>query len=116
MSTAAATLSPSPALSNDPARNPFEVARSHLIAALVNMRVPAAHAVGDASDHIKDAANLFDEWLFAIGGAVQERVNADLDFRTFQGVFLGAVEGDAAYAVKVAVEESSRYRTLRRAR
>lgn len=112
MSPAAATATA--VLSNVPSRNPFEIARSHLIARLVQMSVPPAHAIAEAGDHIKDAANLFDEWLAAVGGAVADRVNVDVDYRVFQGAFLGAVDGNATYEVECVIARASQYRTLRR--
>lgn len=97
------------------ARNPLEQARMHLIARLWELSVPPQHAIADIPDLIREAANIFDEWLYAVGNHVGERVNVDLDMRNFQGACLGAVEGNATYEIESAIEDSRRFRTLRRA-
>lgn len=109
MSSAAALSSPSAS------RNPLEAIRSHLIRRLCELPMPAAHAIGEVPELLRDAANIFDEFLFAIGQHVGERVNVDMDIRPFQGAFLGAVEGNADYEIECVIERSSQYRTLRRA-
>src|SRR6516225_3603644 len=84
--------------------NPFEAAKAALIARLNKLAAPSASAIGDAADHIRDAANIFDEWLYAVGSQVADRSFNDVDMRSFQGAFLGAVDGNATYEVEVACE------------
>ncbi|QPF81629.1 hypothetical protein IC762_17535 [Bradyrhizobium genosp. L] len=92
-----------------PIRNPFEAARSALIRRLVEMEVPRELSLrprrdefAHLADHIRDAANLFDEWLFAIGAEVAENANRAVDLRLFSGAFLGAVDGNATHATETA--------------
>lgn len=92
--------------------NPFEAARQALIARLLALPVP--QALGEVSDHLRDAANIFDQWLYAVGSGVADHVTVDVDMRSFQGAFLGAVDGNASYEVDCAVERAGRRRTLRR--
>jgi hypothetical protein len=114
MSSAADKTSPAPSAS----RNPFEIARSHLIRRLLELEVPPAHAIAEAPDLIRDAANIFDGWLRQVGehvadvtDASSEPINLDL----FTGQFLGAVDGNATYAVEQAMEFAPRRYTMRRA-
>ncbi|WP_407146297.1 hypothetical protein [Bradyrhizobium sp. ORS 86] len=98
-----------PASSNSPSRNPFEVARSALIKRLVDIEVPRELSLrtrplefSALADHIREAANIFDEWLFAIGTEVADNANRTVDLRLFTGAFLGAVDGNATYATETA--------------
>jgi hypothetical protein len=99
--------------STKPPSNPFEAARAALIERLLTLPVP--HALGEVADHLKDVANICDQWLFAIGGAVAEHVSVDVDMRQFSGAFLGAVDGNATYELECVTEAASRRRSYRRA-
>ncbi|EJN07915.1 hypothetical protein PMI42_07445 [Bradyrhizobium sp. YR681] len=92
--------------------NPFEAARSALIQRLLALPVPAA--IGEVSDHLRDAANVFDQWLYAVGSGVADHVSVDVDMRQFQGAFLGAVDGNATYELECANEAASRRRSFAR--
>ncbi|MCS3725457.1 hypothetical protein [Bradyrhizobium betae] len=108
MSAAADTTSSKPA----PSQNPFKAASAALIARLLALPVP--EAIGEVSDHLRDAANIFDQWLYAVGSGVADRVATDVDMRPFQGAFLGAVDGNATYEAECAVETASRRRSFAR--
>jgi hypothetical protein len=95
-----------------PTQNPFKAARLALIQRLLALPVP--EAIGDVADHLKDAANIFDQWLYAVGSGVADSVPADVDMRSFQGAFLGAVDGNATYEVECAMEAASRRRSFAR--
>lgn len=92
--------------------NPFKAARAALIQRLLALPVP--EAIGEVSDHLKDTANVLDQWLFAVGRAVADHVTVDVDMRQFQGAFLGAVDGNATYEAECAVEAASRRRSFAR--
>lgn len=92
--------------------NPFEAARSALITRLLALPVPAA--IGEVSDHLREAANIFDQWLYAVGSGVADHVTVDVDMRTFQGTFLGAVDGNAIYEVECVMANASRRRSFAR--
>lgn len=93
-------------------QNPFEAARDALIQRLLSLAVP--QAIGEVSDHLKDAANVFDQWLYAVGSGVADSVSTDVDMRQFQGAFLGAVDGNATYEVECVQEAASRRRSFAR--
>jgi hypothetical protein len=93
-------------------QNPSEAARQALIARLLALPVP--QALGEVSDHLKDAANVFDQWLYAVGSGVADHVQVDVDMRSFQGAFLGAIDGNATYEAECATEAASRRRSSRR--
>ncbi len=95
------------------ARNPFEAARSHLIRRLLDLTVPAELSprarpaqLAALADHIREAADIFDEWLAAIGGEVAETASRRLDMSVFAGAFRGAVEGNATYVAETAAYAS----------
>lgn len=92
--------------------NPFEAARAALIDRLLTLRVP--EAIGEVSEHLRETANIFDQWLYAVGSGVAEHVTVDVDMRQFQGAFLGAVDGNATYEAECIVERASRRRSFSR--
>lgn len=84
--------------------SPFEAARCTLIKALHRMPVP--QAIGSypipndfiaISDHIREAAALFDAWLGAIGHQVSDNASVMLDYRVFDAAFTEAVDGNATF-------------------
>ena len=94
------------------AANPFEAARAALIQRLLSLPVP--QAIGEVSEHLKDAANVFDQWLYAVGSGVADHVTVDVDMRSFQGAFLGAIDGNATYEVESVLEQAGRRRSFAR--
>ena len=95
------------------AANPFEAARAALIQRLLSLRVP--EAIGEVSEHLTETANVFDQWLYAVGSGVAEHVTVDVDMRQFSGGhFLGAVDGNATYEVECVLEAASRRRSFAR--
>lgn len=93
-------------------QNPFEAARDALIQRLQSLAIP--QALGDVSDHLKDVANICDQWLHAVGSGVADHVTTDVDMRLFSGQFLGAVDGNATYEVECVMEAASRRRSYAR--
>jgi len=93
------------ALSKTLSRNPFEVARSHLIRRILELQAPVAypnfptpgHHEGVAS-HIREAAEIFDEWLAAIGAEVRDNATTSISAGLFSGSFTAAVDGNEAWA------------------
>lgn len=108
MSAAADTTSTKPSTSP----NPFKAARAALIQRLLALPVP--EAIGEVSDHLRDAANIFDQWLYAVGSGVADHVTVDVDMRQFQGAFVGAIDGNATYEVECVQEAASRRRSFAR--
>lgn len=89
--------------------NPFETARRKLIARLLAMKAPGALPsfpmpcdFGAAKNHLIEAAGIFDEWLAAIGGELDDNTQASIDMRSFRGAFTDAVDGNASYAFEQA--------------
>jgi hypothetical protein len=97
---------------SSPTQNPFEAARSALIDRILALPIP--QAIGEVSDHLRDAANVFDQWLYAVGSGVSDQVMVDVDMRQFQGAFVGAVDGNATYEVECVMEAASRRRSFAR--
>jgi hypothetical protein len=90
-------------------RNPFEIARAHLIRRLIDAEVPRALPVRPHSscfdavaDHIKDFANIFDEWLTAVGEEIADNSHNNVDMNLFRDAFLCAVDGNAVYETRCA--------------
>ncbi len=82
-------------------QNPFETARRTLIAALLTMTAPDAYPnFPSPSDHetvaghIREAAQIFDDWLAAVGSEVRDNAVTAIDRHLFSGSFLGAVDGN----------------------
>lgn len=104
-----------PAANTTSPTNPFEAARQSLIDRLTALSAPSAFAIGEVSDHIREAANIFDQWLYAVGSQVADSTFADVDLRQFQGAFLGAVDGNATYEAECVAAVAGRRNSLRRA-
>jgi hypothetical protein len=102
-------------------QNPFETARRKLIAALLAMKPPAAYpAFPSPSDHegvaahIREAAQIFDAWLAAIGSEVRDNAVTAIDSNLFSGSFMGAVDGNETYAAEMQGEALREYAEERR--
>jgi len=111
------------ALSKTISRNPFEVARSHLIRRILELQAPVAypnfptpsHHEGVAA-HIREAAVIFDEWLAAVGAEVRDNATTLIDAGLFSGSFVGAVDGNETWACESeALALIDDRRTMRRA-
>lgn len=98
-------MSTSPTLTPIRSQNPFEAARLKLIAALLAMKTPAAfpsfpgpadHA--GVADHLRDAADIFDAWLAAIGGEVRDNATTYVSADLFAGSFTAAIDGNETWA------------------
>src|SRR5258706_5004005 len=102
-------------------QNPFETARRALIAALSAMTTPDAYPnFPSPSDHegvaghIREAAQIFDEWLAAIGAEVRDNAVTAIDRHMFSGSFLGAIDGNETYACTMQGEALREYASERR--
>lgn len=90
-------------------QNPFEAARLKLIQALLAMKAPKAYPSfpipadheGIAA-HIREAAQIFDDWLAAVGHQVRDNSGSEIDMRCFEGAFMGAVDGNATWCCEEA--------------
>lgn len=99
MSADLATL-PAPTITTKPS-NPFETARLALIKRLLTLKAPAAYPNFPSpadhegiAQHIRDAAQIFDEWLAAIGAEVRDNATTSISAGLFAGSFTGAVDGN----------------------
>ena len=95
------------ALSKTISRNPFEVARSHLIRRILELQAPVAfpnfptpgHHESVAA-HLREAAEIFDEWLAAIGAEVRDNATISISAGLFSGSFAAAIDGNETYALE----------------
>lgn len=92
--------------------NPFDIARSTLIGALLRLRVPRPigryPTAGDFEsirDHIREAAALYDAWLADIGHQVRDNAVGPLDMTVFDRAFSGAIDGEAMYVCEIAAQQ-----------
>lgn len=105
------------------AKNPFEAARRRLIAGLLAMKAPAAYpAFPSPADHegvaahIREAAQIFDEWLAAIGCEVRDNASSYVSADLFAGSFTAAIDGNETWAIECqAGELRDEHRAMRRA-
>jgi len=104
-----------------PNTSPFETARRKLVASLLAMKAPAAYPNYPipldhlaVSDHIREAAKIFDEWLSAIGHQVGVNASGEVDQRMFNDMFTAAIEGNATYVVEQVAEQMIEERSSRR--
>ena len=102
-------------------QNPFETARRKLIAALLAMKAPDAYpSFPSPSDHegvaghIREAAQIFDEWLAAVGSEVRDNAVTAISSGLFAGTFLAAVDGNETYAAETQGEALREYSEQRR--
>lgn len=85
--------------------NPFEAARLQLIKQLLGIKAPGAypnyptpgHHEGVAS-HLRQAAEIFDEWLAAIGAEVRDNATTTVSAGLFAGSFTAAIDGNETWA------------------
>lgn len=115
------------AFSQNPAtKNPFEAARRKLVAALLALKAPGPYpSFPSPADHeaiaahIREAAQIFDGWLAAIGSEVRDNAVTSISSGLFAGSFIGAVDGNETYAcdeqASALREYSAERRTSRRA-
>lgn len=102
-------------------QNPFEAARLALINALLKLKAPKAYpnfpSPGDhegIAAHIREAAQIFDSWLAAVGSEVRDNAAGAIDANLFSGSFSGAVDGNETYACESQGEALRGYAEERR--
>lgn len=104
-------------------QNPFEAARLALVKRLLALKAPAAYPTfpspsdheGVAS-HIREAAQIFDEWLGAIGDEVRDNATGYVSKDLFAGSFLAAVDGNETWACELqGMNVAEERRAMRRA-
>lgn len=104
-------------------QNPFEAARLKLIAALLAMKAPAAYPSFPSpadhtaiADHLREAADIFDGWLAAIGSEVRDNASGHVSADLFAGSFTAAIDGNETWAIEQQGEQLvEQRRSLRRA-
>jgi hypothetical protein len=101
--------------------NPFETARLKLVRRLLEMRAPSAYpSFPSPADHegiaahIREAAQIFDEWLAAIGSEVRDNAVTAIDRHLFSGSFIGAVDGNETGACEEQAESLREFAMERR--
>lgn len=97
---ASLSLSPRP-------QNPFETARLALVKRLLELKAPTAYPNFPSpadhegiAGHIREAAEIFDSWLAAIGAEVRDNATTYIDSSLFAGSFTAAIDGNETYAVE----------------
>jgi lipase chaperone LimK len=102
-------------------QNPFEAARLTLISALLSLKAPAAYpSFPSPTDHeglaahIREAAQIFDGWLAAVGSEVRDHAVTSIDVRMFSGSFEAAIEGNETYEIEAQAEALKEYASERR--
>lgn len=90
-------------LTPSPAQNPFEAAKLKLIERLALLVVPKPIRIFPgpsdfeaARDVLREAAEIFDDWIAAVGHQVADNSPYSVDARSFDKVASGAV-ADALY-------------------
>ena len=88
-----------PTSPSDLSRNPFEVARSHLIRRLLEVVVakpvrvfPGPSGFQAVRQMIRDVAEIHDEWLRAIGDQIEDNSPYSIDSTDFDGAALAGVD------------------------
>ena len=103
--------------------NPFEAARLSLIQRLLKMPAPGAYPSYPSpadhegiAHHIREAAQIFDEWLASIGAEVRDNATTHVSSEMFSGTFLAAVDGNETWACELqGMDVAEERRALRRA-
>lgn len=101
--------------------NPLRPAMASLISGLLALALPRYPADPSPSDHegfaghIRQAAQLFDDYLAAIGAEVRDNAVTSIDGHMFAGSFLGAVDGNETYACEEQAEALREFASERRA-
>jgi hypothetical protein len=114
-------MSPTAAITPITKQNPFDAARLTLISALLTLKAPAAYPSSpspadheDIAAHIREAAQIFDGWLAAIGSEVRDNAVTSINRHMFSGSFLGAVDGNETGVCEEQAEALREYASERR--
>lgn len=85
--------------------NPFEAARLTLITRLLQLRAPKAYPCSpspsdhdNVAEHLREVAQVCDEWLAAIGAEVRDNTTTHVSAGLFSGSFTGAIDGNETFA------------------
>lgn len=104
-----------------PTQNPFEAARLSLINRLLTLKAPKAYpSFPSPADHegiaahIREAAEIFDGWLAAIGSEVRDNATTGISAGLFAGSFIGAVDGNETGACEEQAESLREFASERR--
>lgn len=99
--------------------NPFEAARLQLVKQLLGLKAPAGYPCAPSPDdhlsiagHLREAAEIFDTWLAAVGAEVRDNASTSIDKGLFAGSFVGAIDGNETW---VCEQEAGSLRDERRA-
>lgn len=100
-------------------KNPIETALLVLVKRLLEMKAPRAYPTFPSpddhlsmKDHLILAAELFDDYLAAIGAEVRDNANCAIDKDLFSGTVMRAIDGNETYALE---EAAMAVRGMRRA-
>lgn len=106
-----------PAAETPLSKNPFEAARLTLVKRLLQMQAPKAYPCSpsptdhrNVAAHIKEAAEIFDEWLAAIGAEVRDNTTIMVSAGLFAGSFVAAVDGNETWACEESATALIEYR------
>jgi hypothetical protein len=102
-------------------QNPFKAAQAKLISDLLSQVVPSAYpSFPSPGDHagiaayIREAAQIFDGWLAAVGAEVRDNAVTSISKDLFAGSFEAAIDGNETYACESQGEALRDYASERR--
>lgn len=114
-------MSPTSAVTPITKQNPFEAARLALISRLLSLKAPAAYPTFPSPDHhegiaahLREAAQIFDGWLAAIGSEVRDNAATSVDVCMFAGSFEAAIDGNETGVCEEQGEALREYASERR--
>lgn len=103
--------------------NPFEAARLLLIKQLLGLKAPKAYPCAPSpadhmsvADHLREAAQIFDTWLAAVGAEVRDNATTSIDKGLFAGSFEAAIDGNETFVCESEAHHvADEMRAIRRA-
>lgn len=94
--------------------NPFEQAKAKLIERLALVVCPKAYRVFpspadhlNVAQHMRDVAEVIDDWFSFIGDEIAENAVTKVDRRCFEAVVTCAIDGNATYCAEREAEALS---------
>lgn len=103
-------------------QNPLKAAKARLIRDFLALEMPVYPVNPSPADHqsfadaIRQAAQIFDSWLAAVGSEVRDNATGAIDANLFSGSFEAAIDGNETYACEVAAcDVADQRRASRRA-
>lgn len=103
-------------------KKPLEAAKLTLVKDFLALRMPAYSTFPSPGEHqsfadvIREAAQIFDIWLAAVGAEVRDNATGAIDANLFSGSFEAAIDGNETYACEIAAcDVADQRRASRRA-